>query len=353
MTTSSLAGLKPHGIALLAGFAGLNALRRSTDDFIVQPAVVWMHNVAANFATGFAFALVVAATVVVVHDRVPATRRAHYPALAGAVLVSTLVGTMLTLAFDARYMPDANPAWGFTDVLARWPRYAVLAALLTAVHACFQRAQRSAAEAHRADQERLAMQRQMEEARLLVLQAQIEPHFLFNTLATVRRLYATDRAAGARMLRNLLRYLAVALPRMRNARSTLGRELALTTAYLQIQRVRMGRRLQVVVEVERALRSAVVPPMMLLTLAENAVKHGVGPLREGGQILIRATVVRERLRIDVTDTGQGLVAPAGAGTGLANVAERLAAAYGDEGQLLLAANVPRGVRATITMPFTR
>jgi sensor histidine kinase YesM len=131
---------------------------------------------------------------------------------------------------------------------------------------------------------------QMDEARLLMLQAQIEPHFLFNTLATVRRLYQTDAAAAESMLDNLMRYLAVALPQMRANDSTLGREVALAEAYLGIQQIRMGSRLVVAIDVPGGLREARLPPMMLLTLAENSIKHGLNPLPEGGYIHISARV---------------------------------------------------------------
>jgi LytS/YehU family sensor histidine kinase len=191
----------------------------------------------------------------------------------------------------------------------------------------------------------------MDEARLQVLQAQIEPHFLFNTLATVRRLCQTDAVAGDSMLENLMRYLGVALPQMRDTDSTLGREIALAEAYLGIQQIRMGRRLEFTIEVPEALRRAALPPMMLLTLAENAIKHGVSPLPEGGLIRVSARVDGGQLRLEVADSGQGFVKTSGGGTGLANIRARLAALYGPEAQLRLALGDPRGVTATIDLPY--
>ena len=135
---------------------------------------------------------------------------------------------------------------------------------------------------HSAEVDRLALDREMDSARLQVLQAQIEPHFLFNTLANVRRLYQTDADIGREMLANLMRYLEVALPRMRDDTSTLEREAALIEAFLNVQKIRMGRRLTFEIDIDAELQSLSVPPMMLLTLVENALKHGLNPLPEGG-----------------------------------------------------------------------
>jgi LytS/YehU family sensor histidine kinase len=184
-----------------------------------------------------------------------------------------------------------------------------------------------------------------------VLQAQIEPHFLFNTLANVRRLYDTDPAAGEAMLDNLMRYLKVALPQMRASESTLGREADLCESYLAIQRIRMGSRLAVAIDVPTALRDASVPPMLVLTLVENAIKHGVGPQREGGSVHLTARRDGARLVLAVADSGQGFVRSSGAGTGLANTRARLAALHGDAAALALGFNEPHGVVATIVLPY--
>jgi LytS/YehU family sensor histidine kinase len=195
------------------------------------------------------------------------------------------------------------------------------------------------------------MDEQTAEARLQMLEAQIEPHFLFNTLAHVKRLYETDRAAGARMLHNLEAYLAVALPQMRATDATLGRELDHAMAYLDIQQIRMGRRLAYAIDVDDTLRRARLPPLMLLTLVENAIKHGLTPVPAGGRIDIRARVEAGRLRVEVADTGQGFTKSGGAGAGLANIRARLAAQFGQDASLALAMNSPRGVVATIALPY--
>jgi signal transduction histidine kinase len=199
---------------------------------------------------------------------------------------------------------------------------------------------------------REALNAQVTQAHLSALQAQIEPHFLFNTLANVKRLYETAPGRGREMLSSLIGYLQAALPGMRRAGSTLAQELELARAYLTILQMRMGERLQFSVEAPMELLTAEMPPLVLGTLLENAIKHGIGALPEGGRIDVRA--VREgdgRLRLEVCDTGAGFAGEAGSGVGLANTRSRLAALYGDAAQLSLRMNSPRGVVASVVLPL--
>lgn len=192
---------------------------------------------------------------------------------------------------------------------------------------------------------------QMLQARLSALQAQIEPHFLFNTLANVRRLYETTPSRGREMLASLIDYLRAALPSMRSSASTVGRELDLARAYLTILQMRMGERLQFSISAESPLRQAPMPPMVLPTLVENAIKHGLGPLPEGGRIDIRVRRSGGDLEIEVRDTGAGFTAAQGSGVGLANTRSRLAGLYGARASLQLEAGAPRGVVATVRLPI--
>ncbi len=204
---------------------------------------------------------------------------------------------------------------------------------------------------HQETMDRLGLEREMTEARLQVMQAQIEPHFLFNTLANVRRLYQTDPPTGRAMLRHLSRYLSAALPQMRESQSTLGRELALTIAYLNVQKIRMGERLNFEVDVPEALQPCTVPPMMLLTLVENAIRHGLVPLPKGGRVQVSARADDGTLRLQVADTGRGLhESSGGAGIGLANIRSRLKTLYDADARLLLAQNPELGVTATLELP---
>ena len=197
-----------------------------------------------------------------------------------------------------------------------------------------------------------ALTAQMTQARLSALQAQIEPHFLFNTLANVKRLYETAPARGREMLSSLIGYLRAALPTMRQSGSTLRRELELARSYLTILQMRMGERLRFSIEAADELLDAEVPPLVLGTLIENALKHGLAPLPEGGVILIRALREAEQLRIEVHDTGRGFFGEGGTGVGLANTRSRLAALYGGNAAMQLAANQPSGVVATVVLPLT-
>lgn len=195
-----------------------------------------------------------------------------------------------------------------------------------------------------------ALQAQMCEAQLTALQAQIEPHFLFNTLANVKRLYETAPDQGREMLSSLINYLRAALPAMRESGSTLGRELELARSFLTILKMRMRERLDFSIDHDPGLANARVPPMVLPTLVENAIKHGLSPLPEGGRIDIHARREGDDLLVEVRDNGAGFSGSTGAGVGLANTRSRLNALYGARARMTLTAGAPRGVTALIRLP---
>jgi LytS/YehU family sensor histidine kinase len=188
------------------------------------------------------------------------------------------------------------------------------------------------------------------EARLNVLQAQIEPHFLFNTLANVRRLCEVDPHRGRAMLGSLLDYLRAALPAMRRSSSALGEEFELVRAYLEVLQHRMGERLRFRVELSESLADASIPPLILPTLVENAVRHGLGPLPEGGTITVSAARDGDQVVIRVADDGAGFQGTSGSGVGLANTRARLSALFGAAARLSLCGNDPRGVIAEVRLP---
>src|SRR5437016_3661718 len=158
----------------------------------------------------------------------------------------------------------------------------------------------------------------------------------------------------ARAMRaQLTRYLRAALPRMRDHDACLADEIELVAAFLGVQKIRMGARLGSSIDVPAALLEAQVPSMMLATLVENAIKHGIGPLAEGGAIHVVAAREGETLVLSVADTGQGFATASGSGVGLANIRARLGALYGERAMLRLEANSPRGVLATIRLPWIR
>jgi hypothetical protein len=263
--------------------------------------------------------------------------------------------TLGALAGEALLLLHAPlpPGVSVTGVLfARVTRWLVIGGLASAVFAFQRQAAAAAAQVHETELQRIQLDRQMTEAQLQALHAQIEPHFLFNTLANVQQLYRTEPERGRRMLGNFVAYLRAALPQMRRGETTLEQEVDLARAYLEVLQVRMGSRLDVRLDIPQALAALPFPPLALSTLTENAIKHGLNPLPEGGAIEIAARAGAGSLEVSVTDTGAGLQRNSGAGTGIANLRARLAALYGNAGNLRFEANVPRGIRATIVVPLS-
>jgi Histidine kinase len=188
-------------------------------------------------------------------------------------------------------------------------------------------------------------------AKLSLLHAQVEPHFLYNTLGSAKYLVRSDPDKAEKIIDNLILYLRHSLPRLDNSLSTLGEEVERVRAYLDIMQIRMGARLNTQFSVPDALKSIPFPTMMLQTLVENAIKHGLEPKSGGGTIWVLAVARVDRVAITVADDGNGLsTANTGSGIGLKNVRERLQLAYGDDATFDIAANYPVGVAATITVP---
>jgi hypothetical protein len=198
--------------------------------------------------------------------------------------------------------------------------------------------------------ERSELERQAVSARMQLLQAQVQPHFLFNTLANVRALVKSGSPQAPAVLDSLIAYLRAAMPGLGDAGGTVARELGLVRAYLDLMHMRMPDRLQFSVHVAEEAQALRCPPMALLTLVENAVRHGIDPGEEGGRIDVSVTLREGRCIARVVDTGVGLQdGGLGTGTGLANLRERLRLVFGDA-QVRLSANVPHGACAEIEFP---
>ena len=196
-----------------------------------------------------------------------------------------------------------------------------------------------------------ATQKELAVARLSLLHAQVEPHFLYNTLASAQVLTRSDPARADQMLGHLIVYLRNSLPSADDSLSTVGKELERSRAYLEILKVRMGDRLTLQFQVPPSLESAPLPPMMMQTLVENAIKHGLEPLAEGGNVWIFAREAGDKVSVIVADDGRGFSEDGGGtGVGLRNVRERLRLIYGDAASFTIVANFPKGVTATITVP---
>jgi len=236
------------------------------------------------------------------------------------------------------------------------PQFAFLFILLSAAikiaYAGRVKAEAKAAQAQEVA-EAESLQRQVVEARMAAMQAQVEPHFLFNTLASIDHLIEVDPPRASRMQRNLIALLRASMPAMREKATNLGRELEVVRPYLEILKVRMEERLQAQVDVPEGLYSADFPPMMLQSLVENAIKHGLEPKADGGSLTVSAEVAHGKLQVSVADTGVGFAraATAGTGTGLSSIRERLKLIYGDAAELRITANAPTGTRVTVVVPY--
>ena len=203
--------------------------------------------------------------------------------------------------------------------------------------------------------EKEALLRQVSEAQMQMMQAQVEPHFLFNTLASVEYLIETNPPRAAAMQRSLISYLRAVLPQMREngAITNLGREADMVKSYLDLLKMRMEERLEIDFIMPDGLRSASFPPMMLQSLVENAIKHGLEVKAEGGILQFRAEVAHNKLRVTVTDNGLGFGAKPsnGTGLGLQNIRARLKLIYKEKAQMTITPNQPSGVCATIEIPY--
>jgi signal transduction histidine kinase len=197
--------------------------------------------------------------------------------------------------------------------------------------------------------ERSTLEKQALDARLRLLHAQIEPHFLFNTLANVQQLVESGSPRAAPVLQSLIAYLRAAVPTLGDGNATLGTEMALVQAYLELMRMRMPDRLEFSVRWPAELAALRFPPMALLTLVENAVRHGIDPSETGGRIEVEAREQAGQIELSVADTGAGMSETAAPGTGLTNLRERLRVFFGDAAQLQMLEQA-QGLKAVIVFP---
>ncbi|MCE2688631.1 MAG: histidine kinase [Rubrivivax sp.] len=240
-----------------------------------------------------------------------------------------------------------------TDLAALW----IIASIVIKITYKGQLQARAAAALATETAEAEQLKRQVVEARMAAMQAQVEPHFLFNTLASIDHLIETDPPRASRMQKSLIALLRATMPAMRegtvNGVRDLGQEIAVIEPYLEILKVRMEERLETQVDVPESLRSAEFPPMMVQGLVENAIKHGLEPQPQGGQLTVKAEIAHGQLVVTVTDTGVGFgkADTAGTGTGLANIRERLRLLYGDRARLDVSTPEGGGTQARVTLPY--
>lgn len=278
--------------------------------------------------------------------------------LIGAVAAGTVVGMLLLLSIKGYIVGDPEYRLGDLHGHGAPMRFFGTAVSSLVLGLCVSlffllkiREARTRAVMLKAEADRNLLSKQAIEAELKLMQAQVEPHFLFNTLASVQFLTETDPPKAGLMLGHLLAYLRAALPQLRSDSTTVGQEAELAGAYLSIMQMRMGPRLSFVFDVPPQLAAHRFPPMLLMSVIENAVKHGLEPQAAGGTIRVQAQRRGDRLVITVDDDGRGLGDKVGNGVGLTNLRARLAALYHDRARFALEENSPRGARATIEIPY--
>src|SRR6266446_5104525 len=230
--------------------------------------------------------------------------------------------------------------------------FVLLSAAIKIAYAGRVKAEAKAAEAQEVAESE-SLQRQVVEARMAAMQAQVEPHFLFNTLASIDHLIEVDPPRASLMQKNLIALLRASMPAMREKSTNLGRELEVVRPYLEILKVRMQDRLRAELTVPEGLYSADFPPMMLQSLVENAIKHGLEPKPEGGTLRVEAEVAHGKLVVSVADTGVGFgrAATVGTGTGLNSIRERLKLIYGAQAELRIGENSPTRTRVSVVVPY--
>lgn len=335
--------MKHNPLFMPAAFTGLP---RSLAYVLVFNAVVALLLSAAGYGGGFGAVLMYSqciglAVLLLVHTAWRRLwRKRHPPALGILVLLALalplawFVGSALAAALLGQRWPEAMSQGGLTALMI------TAAAGIAGTFFFWTRGRLAHAGA------------QTVQAELRMLQAQIEPHFLFNTLANLDALIASDPARARVMLGHLNDYLRASLAAARNERHTLGDEFALLSDYLELLEIRMGSRLEFALELPAALAVEPLPPMLLQPLVENAIRHGLEPKVEGGRVAVRAQRDGAKLVLTVEDDGLGLgtARAPGAGVGLAHTRERLAALYGGAAALELRAAADAGAVATVTIP---
>ena len=345
----------PRGLALLLAGRRLVVVATACTVLTLFLALFWKSPLPALYARvlGLGFAALIAFGVL---EQWP-SRLPRW--CARWVLQVLAVGLVIPLGALAVYVGStpagAPPFWTDTDRLGGFVILCVLGSLVApwiALAALVQ--QKEALARHQAlafALERSELERSALDARLHLLQAQVQPHFLFNTLANVRALIAAGSRQATTVLDHLIAYLRAAIPRLGDASASFDDELQRVRAYLELMHLRMPDRLQFDVRIDDAARTLACPPMALLTLVENAVRHGIDPAEDGGRVDVRVERRGARCRARVSDSGVGLREGNGTpGTGLSTLRERLRLTFGETAHLRVIAGDPDGVVAEIDMP---
>jgi len=353
MTTTALP--RPRGLALLLGWRRLLVTLVMATLIGLLFSTFWKTSIAGMFVRVIGVALIAMLAFGVVEQwprRLPRWLP-RWPLQVVAVAVTVPLSVLViylasTPAGAPPFWENADRLGGFGAItfagllLAPW----VALVALVRQREAFAREQALAFELERSELERRAL-----DARMRLLQAQVQPHFLFNTLANVRALVNVGSPRASAVLDSLIDYLRAAVPRLDEPACTLAQEVPLVRAYLELMQMRLPDRLQFTIDVDDAALPLRCPPLTLMTLVENAVRHGIDPAEDGGRIEVVVRLRDGRCCIGVCDSGVGLREAGGPqGTGLAGLRERLQLAFGPHAQLRIAALTPRGVSAEVVFP---
>ncbi len=332
-----------------------SALKTLSFTFVFNTIIAIFLN-AIKFADGFLVIFIFSqfiglsccACVLLVHNFMQKTKPIFQAILvAVALVVGTMIGSFLGLVFSGLSSAELFEKQGIFQLLVLGIMFG---SIITYFFSSRKRIAESLARIQEEKIKRLTSEKKATEANLKLLQAQIEPHFLFNTLSNVLSLLDTNPERGKSMLVDFINYLRASLSKIRQEQATLGQEMEMIEAYLSIFKVRMGDRLNYKIDLPKHLESILFPPMLIQPLVENAIKHGLEPKIDGGEIIIRGIEKDGRLRLEVHDTGIGFKGERDTGMGLSNIRERLSSLFGHNGYLRLEENSPHGLIATIEVP---
>ena len=289
--------------------------------------------------------------VLLIHNFIQKARPVYQAILVAVALVAgTVIGSYLGLAISGLSSSELFEEHGLFQLLFLGIMFG---SIITYIFSSRERIAATEARIQEEKIKRLTSEKKAAEATLRLLQAQVEPHFLFNTLSNVLSLLDTNPERGKSMLVDFIHYLRASLSKIREEQATLGQEMEMIRAYLSIFKVRMGDRLNYKIDLPQHLEAVSFPPMLIQPLVENAIKHGLEPKVDGGEILISGMEKDGLLRLEVADTGNGFKEERNSGLGLSNIRERLQSLYGKSGRLNLEENQPHGLKATIEVPHGR
>lgn len=335
--------------AMFAAFFTMMALFSTRVNSVNQAWAILGNNMVISNIIGFAF-------WGVVHGLGPLLRKINAISFVAVALFYAVLGTFIVTGsfFLLSHFPgyEGINRWLFTPSAFFSSFFISLIVSLVLASAWRNRFNELTTQIAIADERArvTAAERAATQANLRALQAQIEPHFLFNTLANVTSLIHTRPDDAKHMLEEFIAYLRASLATTRDTETTLAQEFVLMQRFLSVLNVRMGERLNVRVELPDFLQSFALPPMLIQPLVENAIKHGVEPKIEGGEIFLKASKVGDVVAIEVADTGMGFQNSTSNGIGLRNVRERLDKLYEGKATLTIEDNVPSGTKITIRIP---